>query len=124
MAIRKIQMFDTTKKIDHLINTIDDLKLAIESVQEDKLEEKLSLFDKRINEIYHRIETGRPDGVQMVKTYKELQCVLRERRQIKNQMSVICAINSMTGAKLIKSSEHLRNIATKAYANTEKEDVA
>ena len=124
MTVRKIQIFDTTKKIDHLINTVDDLKSAIESVQEDKLDEKLSSFDKKINEIYHHIEVSSPSGVQMVKTYKELQNVLRERRKIKNQMSVIHAINSMTGAKLIKSSTHLRNIATKGYVNTEKEDIA
>lgn len=47
---------------------------------------KQSECDKKISEIYHRIETGRFGVVQGYKLMKELQAVLRERRYAKNDV--------------------------------------
>lgn len=118
--VERVTAFEMPDKVYDVIQKIDELKLAIDRLDERKLKADLATANDQLNDIYHKIEIDRPDAVRMVRTYKTLQEVLRKRRIVKNQLSVIQSVCDSQCRNLFSNTDALRNTARKAYQKTEK----
>ena len=111
---------EVDKPIQLLIEAIDVLVTAAEQADATSYSNAQSKIDLEISRLYHRIETGKPDAVEMVKTYKQLKELLLERRKIKNALAVLLYIHSNPGLILTRMGlEKIRSLSDRAWVEEE-----
>ena len=115
--VRRISVFKAPEQVTDLIEEIKVLQKKLDAMELPALKQQLADRNQEINDIYHKIEYTRPDAVAMVKTYKRLEIALRERRLLKNQLSVIQMVRD-TNIKSLQPTAILAT-ATKAYEKVE-----
>ena len=115
-----VHNMEVDKPIQLLIEAIDVLVTAAEQADATSYSNAQSKIDLEISRLYHRIETGRPDAVEMVKTYKQLKELLLERRKIKNALAVLLYIHSNPGLILTRMGlEKIRSLSDRAWVEEE-----
>lgn len=107
-------------ELQNLLETLSSAASAMTQVRQVDYYQVLSQLDRRISEIYHRIEVERPNAVQMVRTYQELKAVLVRRRAVKNAIFTLNKIMGESGKQLLNEGkiEQMKRYATRAW-NTE-----
>ena len=115
-----VHNMEVDKPIQLLIEAIDVLVTAAEQADAASYSDAQSKIDLEISRLYHRIETGKPDAVEMVKTYKQLKELLLERRKIKNALAVLLYIHSNPGLILTRMGlEKIRSLSDRAWVEEE-----
>lgn len=115
-----VHNMEVDKPIQLLIEAIDVLVTAAEQADATSYSNAQSKIDLEISRLYHRIETGKPDAVEMVKTYKQLKELLLERRKIKNALAVLLYIHSNPGLILTRMGlEKIRSLSDRAWVEEE-----
>ena len=115
-----VHNMEVDKPIQFLIEAIDMLVTAAEQADATSYSNAQSKIDLEISRLYHRIETGKPDAVEMVKIYKQLKELLLERRKIKNALAVLLYIHSNPGLILTRMGlEKIRSLSDRAWVEEE-----
>lgn len=115
-----VHNMEVDKPVQLLIEAIDALVTAAEQADATSYSNAQSKIDLEISRLYHRIETGKPDAVEMVKTYKQLKELLMERRKIKNALAVLLYIHSNPGLILTRMGlEKIRSLSDRAWVEEE-----
>lgn len=115
-----VHNMEVDKPIQLLIEAIDVLVTAAEQTDAASYSNAQSKIDLEISRLYHRIETGKTDAVEMVKTYKQLKELLLERRKIKNALAVLLYIHSNPGLILTRMGlEKIRSLSDRAWVEEE-----
>lgn len=88
---RKPEQLTISPKIEELREKIEGVKKFIDDAESrrSELSDLLSNTDKEITDIQHYIEFSDIDGDDIVSTYDMLKTRLKNRRQIKNELSVL-----------------------------------
>lgn len=111
---------EVDKPIQLLIKALDVLVTAAEQADAVSYSSAQSKIDLEISRLYHRIETGKPDAVEMVKTYKQLKELLLERRKIKNALAVLLYIHNNPGMSLSRTGlQRIRELSDRAWIEEE-----
>lgn len=116
-TIRRISVFKAPEQVTDLIEEVKVLQAKLDAMQLPELKQQLADWNQEVNDLYHKIEYTHPDAVGMVQTYKRLETALRERRLLKNQLSVIQMVRD-TSIKSLQPNAILAT-ATKAYEKVE-----
>lgn len=115
-----VHNMEVDKPIQLLIEAIDVMVTAAEQADATSYSNAQSEIDLEISRLYHRIETGRPDAVEMVKTYKQLKELLLERRKIKNALAVLLYIHNNPGMSLSRTGlQRIRELSDRAWIEEE-----
>lgn len=115
-----VHNMEVDKPIQLLIEAIDVMVTAAEQADAVSYSNAQSEIDLEISRLYHRIETGRPDAVEMVKTYKQLKELLLERRKIKNALAVLLYIHNNPGMSLSRTGlQRIRELSDRAWIEEE-----
>lgn len=107
-----------------IVNALQDLNDVMNSSAFQKLLERESALDKRLSEIYHRIETSHANAFQAWQFYKELKEVLIQRRDIKDSISIYQRITSTNRPFYDVSLEVIKYMNTRDWSRRQfdKED--
>lgn len=81
----------------------------------ERLSSLQSTYDRKVSDIYHRIESqefGIPDGYKLA---RELKHVLQERRIIKDELVKVRSIYTLLDKQTAKINEHYSRAERKSY---------
>lgn len=101
--IVELHNMDVDESIQALIAALDSLVSVSEKVGLDFYSAEQSKIDLEISNIYHRMESGKPNAPRMVQTYKELRDLLKQRRKIKNAIAVLSYLKTNPGLSLTRA---------------------